>query len=290
MSAWLAPAKVNLALEVRARRPDGFHDIRTVFQAIDLGDRLTISRSRPGTFQLRCDWPGIPAGEENLVTRAWRLLERRRSLPAGVEVGLEKQVPPGAGLGGGSSDAAALLVAASAELGLELAPPELEELAAELGSDVAFFIRGGTQLGEGRGERLTPWPPLTRGAFVIVWPGFVLPTPAVYGAGGFGLTPTPDPFTLLRLGIAREDPEGVAKGFFNALEAPAFSLQPALAGVKGQLLGLGALGGLLCGSGSSVFAYFRDEGEARRAGASVPPGVRRVHLALPLGSGVRRIA
>ena len=287
-TTWIAPAKINLVLSVLGPRPDGYHELRTAYQAIDLGDRLTVSPRPRGDIILRCAAPGVPEDEGNLVVKAWRRLGAHRHVPGGCEVHLEKTIPAQGGLGGGSSDAAAMLVAANACFDLGLSIPELEGVGAEVGSDVPFFVRGGTQLGTGRGEILTPWPPLGTGVFLVTHLGIGASTAEVYGRGAFGLTPEPDPLTILRLGIAREEPEEVARGFFNALEGPAFSLQPALRELKGKLLGTGALGALLCGSGACVFAYFRDETAAMVAQETLDPTVAWTRLCRPLATGVHR--
>jgi len=288
MTAYLAPAKTNLVLTIEGRRPDGFHELRTVFQALDLHDRLTLTPRDDGEIVLTCTEPTIPTDGTNLVVRALTLLRDRTGLDRGADLHLEKAIPHGAGLGGGSADAAAALVAANDAFGLGLGPEDLERLGGELGSDVAFFVRGGTQEGTGRGEILAPTGPLTVGAFLVVWPEVVLSTAHVYGTGGFGLTPDPDPHTLLALGMTREDPEGVARGMWNALERPAFSLHPSLAELKGQILGHEALAAFLSGSGSAVVGYFRDRHAAGRARDALAGAFPRSFVALPSSSGIRR--
>ncbi len=286
---WAAPGKLNLYLEVLGRRPDGFHEIRTVYQALDLSDRLAVEKVPRGDFALSCDTAAVPTDERNLVARAWRALKSRFRFSGGVRVTLAKRLPVGGGLGGGSSDAAAMLAAANALFGLGLPAKSLEGIASEIGSDVAFFLRGGTRLGEGRGEILRDWPPLKTGAFAVLVAGFPLSTADVYREGGFGLTADRDPLTILCLGIAREDPEEAARGFFNALERPAFSLCPELRRLKGKLLGPEVLGSLLCGSGSSLFAYYATVADARRAVAGLRAEGMDVRLALPIDSGVHPV-
>lgn len=152
-----SPAKINWVLTIRRRRPDDFHELDTIFQALNWGDRLTCrARTRP-TCTIHCNDPRIPVGSDNLVARAWAMLraEHPRRV-GGVAFGLDKRIPPGAGLGGGSSNAAAALVALNRLFGLGLRRADLEPYAAALGSDCAFFLRGGTARGSGRGELLTP--------------------------------------------------------------------------------------------------------------------------------------
>lgn len=284
----LAPAKTNLVLTIEGRRPDGFHELHTVFQALDVFDRLTLTPRDDAEIVLTCTEPTIPTDGTNLVVRALTLLRERTGLDRGADLRLEKAIPHGAGLGGGSSDAAAALVAANDAFDLGLGLDELETLGGELGSDVAFFVRGGTQQGTGRGEILTPAGPLTVGAFLVVWPGVVLSTADVYGRGDFGLTPDPDPRRVLALGMTREDPEGVARGMWNALERPAFSLHPSLAELKGQILGHDALAAFLSGSGSAIVGYFEDRVSAEAARAAMAASHPSSFVALPSSSGVRR--
>ncbi|MCL5268971.1 MAG: 4-(cytidine 5'-diphospho)-2-C-methyl-D-erythritol kinase [bacterium] len=177
-----APAKINWHLTIERRRSDGYHDIYTIFQTVDWGDELDCHKIDHPVFRMRCNDSRVPLGEENLVARAWRRL--REALPtkvAGMEMELVKRIPMQAGLGGGSSDGAAALVAIDRLFDLRLAEAELEAHAAALGSDCAFFIRGGTALGTGRGERLRPvanrLPPVR---LVIVHPGFPSATAEAY--------------------------------------------------------------------------------------------------------------
>ena len=152
-----APAKINWVLTIERKRPDGYHDIHTVFQAISFGDELTCRPADEDACLIQCNDPAVPSGPDNLVARAW--LRLRQAFPErvrGLTVQLDKRVPAGAGLGGGSSDAAATLVAVNRIYGLGLRTAQLEAHAAALGSDCAFFIRGGTAQADGRGERLTP--------------------------------------------------------------------------------------------------------------------------------------
>ncbi len=171
-----APAKINLTLEILGRRKDGYHEIVSVLQTVDLCDTLTFAPRTDGQVRVECDDPALadnPAG--NLVWRAARLLQQARQVDAGATIQLDKVIPTAAGLGGGSSDAAATLQGLDRLWDLHLQPAELYNLAALLGSDVPFFLRGGTALAEGRGERITPLRPLTDGWFVLITPPPILP-------------------------------------------------------------------------------------------------------------------
>ena len=180
-----APAKLNLALHVAGRRADGYHELRTVFQAVDFADRLYLRDRREAGIALRVS--GEEAGaagpsEANLVRRAGELLARRRAPGRGAEIHLVKNIPAGGGLGGGSSDAAATLLALARPWGLGADPSDSARLALELGSDVPFFLLGGTALGEGRGERLTPLPAPADFGWLLAMPPFRVSTAQAFQA------------------------------------------------------------------------------------------------------------
>lgn len=185
-----APAKVNWYLEVPGKRPDGFHEVVTVMQAIELADELRISDSADGRIELKCSVDLGPA-ESNLVYRAAALLQREHAPSRGARIELDKRVPHGAGLGGGSSDAANALVALDKLWGLALSPARLRELAAQVGSDCAFFVEGGLSLCTGRGEIVFALADIEPVQLVILFPGAVCPTKDVYAdlarTGDYGL-------------------------------------------------------------------------------------------------------
>src|SRR5438045_753982 len=179
VTAW-APAKVNLFLEVVGKRPDGFHELRTLMAAVSLYDTLTFAPAPPGPIRLSC--PGVPlsTGPENLVVRAAEALRRYAGTDAGADVVLTKRIPLAAGLAGGSTDAAATLVGLNRLWGLGLSRAELMPLAAGLGSDVAFFLAPPCAWCTGRGEVVEPWPLGARLHLVLVAPPFGLGTADVY--------------------------------------------------------------------------------------------------------------
>ena len=208
-----AYAKVNLTLAVGEKRPDGYHEVVSVMQRVSLCDTLTAEQTREG-ITLTCSDPALPSGEENLAHRAASLFFRETGIAGGAALTLEKRIPSQAGLGGGSSDAASALLALRKLYASALPDTELETMAAALGSDVPFFIRGGTQLATGRGEVLSPLPPLTDGWFVIVKPTESFSTPAMYRRLD-NLPPacTP-PLPPLQGGLP-----ALAAGLFNRFEA-----------------------------------------------------------------------
>jgi 4-diphosphocytidyl-2-C-methyl-D-erythritol kinase len=266
--------KVNLYLRVVRRREDGYHELETVFQSIGGGDRLTAAPA--STLTLRCSDPELPTDSRNLVLRAAELLQERHRLEpgSGAELRLLKRVPAGGGLGGGSADGAAALVLLARLWGLPVAPSELFAAAAELGSDVPFFLHGGTVLARGRGELLAPVP-VSAGAprlwLVLVRPPVGVSTPWAYGRwrpqSGAGGPPIEELLAPLRSG----DAAGVARAVRNDLEPGVAAEVPEVAAARAWLLAGGALGARMTGSGSVVFGVARDEEHARelaaRAGA-----------------------
>lgn len=253
-------AKVNLTLDVGGLRPDGYHEIHSVMQTISLADELLLSRAEGG-IAVECDSPEVPGGEGNLAWRALKLLADR--LPGGVRLEIRKRIPVAAGLGGGSSDAAAALKGANALYGLGLAEQELISLAAAVGSDVPFFVLGGTVEARGRGEIVRRLPPLPKLWLVVGKPDFGVSTRDVYAAyrteGGAKRTP------LLIAALESGDAEGVLRSLGNDLEQVTGRLFPAVGMLKERLLELGALRAVMTGSGPAVYGVFPGEREARLA-------------------------
>jgi|DewCreStandDraft_2_1066082.scaffolds.fasta_scaffold00351_35 4-diphosphocytidyl-2-C-methyl-D-erythritol kinase len=257
----LAPAKINWTLEVMGRRPDGYHEVTTVLQTIALWDELELEEA-PG---LEVETVGGPSfGEEDLALRAARLL-----LPqGGVRVRVRKGIPVAAGLGGGSSDAAAVLRGISSLLGLSICSDELHCLAAGLGSDVPFFLYGGTALATGRGEVVSPLPDAPTVWLVILVPPFDLEgktglmyrslSPSQYSDGSFTRS------FLARMEERRAVDEGL---MHNAFEPVAYALLPDLAHYRRALLKAGARRVHLAGSGPSLFALAADVAEAEAMAA-----------------------
>jgi len=261
-----APAKINLSLEVLGTRPDGFHEIRTIMQAVSLCDEIGFRRRADGQARLECVGARLPEGEDNLIVRAARLLQRRYGVRAGVEVRLRKNIPVGGGLGGGSSDCAIALLALRELWQIEMAPAELGGLAAQLGSDAPFFLRGGTALCEGRGEVVTPIECAARMWYVLMMPGAPVSTAAVYNAVESALTKRPDASKNVLKALETGDVERLAQCVRNDLEAPALRLNAGLSKLWRQLKEvsepLGVRRVLLSGSGSTFFAFTGGEDEA----------------------------
>ena len=246
-------AKINLTLRVLGRTPDGYHDLRTVFQSIALHDTLTLVVG-DGPFSIRCDDPSCPTDAKNLVWKAadrlWRSTGRGTSV-SGVTVTIRKRIPSQAGLGGGSSDAAAALRALDALWGLGRTDSELYGIARELGADVPFFLVGGTSLGVGRGDRLFPLRGGPSCSVVLVMPGFGVSTADAYKwfDADAPHPRTKPPSVPAGWGIPAEE-------FGNDLEPPVVRRHPAIGRLIGSLRKAGAQYAAMSGSGSAVYGLF----------------------------------
>jgi 4-diphosphocytidyl-2-C-methyl-D-erythritol kinase len=261
LQVW-APAKVNLYLEVLARRDDGYHDIATAMLTVCLYDTLAFQEEPSGTIVLQCTDPTLSTGEENLITRAARLLRDYTQCGRGARIHLAKRIPMAAGLAGGSSDAAATLLALNRLWQLGLTTPELAALSAQLGSDIAFFFSPPAAWCTGRGEQVTP---LSVGAplwFVVVSPPVGLSTAAVYRA--LKVPERPRLGDDMRVALQQGDAVRIGRLLHNRLQEPAEGLCPALVTLRQRLAALQPAGHLLSGSGTSMFALCPNHHEARR--------------------------
>jgi 4-diphosphocytidyl-2-C-methyl-D-erythritol kinase len=258
----LAPAKVNLFLEVLGRRPDGYHDLATLMVAVGLFDSLELADDPSGPMMLTCDHPDLSAGPDNLVHRAADLIRRRFGIGGGARLHLRKRIPLAAGLAGGSSDAAATLAGLNRLWRLGLSVAELATLGAELGSDVSFFLTAGAGWCTGRGEVVEPLLPGRPLYLVLVCPPVGLSTAAVYRA----LTPVEDPVDgrKLKQAFVEGDVESLGRLLHNRLQPVAIGLRPAVARLHGLLAEQKPAGVLMSGSGTTVFALCHDSAEALR--------------------------
>jgi 4-diphosphocytidyl-2-C-methyl-D-erythritol kinase len=251
-------AKVNLHLRVLGKRDDGFHDIFTVFQTISLADELTFEPA--DVLELICDDPAVPTDETNLIFRAARALRP----DGGARISLVKRIPIGGGLGGGSSDAAAALIGLNRlwKLGLDVA--QLASIGAEIGSDVPFFLSGGTALGIGRGTDIEPISDLDERYMVLIAPGVHVSTAAAYaGLHAESLT-NGDLNRILRVCRSEaESPDFLQAALINDFEPTVFAEFPEIGRAKQRLMELGANRALMSGSGASVFGIF-DKEETRQ--------------------------
>lgn len=277
MPTLFSPAKINLFLEVTGRRADGYHDIESVFLAVDVGDTLRADKRPDSRVVLSCDRPDIPVDGRNLVVRAAELLRRECGIREGIDFALEKRIPAGAGLGGGSSNAAAALILADAVWKTGLSRAELAELGARVGSDVPFFLHGGLCLCRGRGERVTPLDGIAG-----------VPRIALAATGLF--SDTASAYRGLRLpppGLARDagrfiralesgDPGAMSAAAFNRFEETVFRAFPELGAAHARLQGALDAPVRMSGSGSSLW-LFDPRGDA--AGRSPLPLVSTRALA-----------
>jgi 4-diphosphocytidyl-2-C-methyl-D-erythritol kinase len=257
----LAPAKINLCLEILGKREDGYHEIDTVMQAISLFDEITLEDAPELTLECTQDLGRI---EDNLVWRAAELMRDTCAPNKGARIRLHKRIPHGAGLGGGSSDAANTLVALNRlwETGLE--PPELCELAAQIGSDCAFFVEGGTSRCTGRGEEIEALPDLEGLDFVVLYPNAVCSTPAVYAELSRGLTKGSTDCYLFHEYESAIFREKLAQSMQNRLQEPALRVSARLREVWSETENeSGVLKRLVSGSGSSIVFLTADESKAR---------------------------
>lgn len=257
----LAGVKVNLCLRVGPPRGDGYHDVATVLAALPLGDELALEPAA----STRVDAPALPGGDA-LVARALGLLAERSGHAGGWYVRLDKRAPVGAGIGGGSADAGAALRLANATLEQPLAPGELLALAAEVGSDVPFFASGDpVALARGRGELLEPCALAADAWVALAWPGIVLATAEVYARFRPRAGSAERVRALAAAPFAAADAAGLAELLENDLAEAAEALCPPAAALRERLLGAGALGASVSGSGSAVLGLFASEDAARAA-------------------------
>ncbi len=270
--SWLerhAPAKLNLGLRILGRRPDGFHELESIFLPLELGDRLRARPASRDTFT--CTDPTLPAGADNLVCRArdaWRAAARERDLPGvhqPLELELSKAVPAGAGLGGGSSDAAACLLMLNELFSPGLEMSCLSTLALTLGSDVPFFLQSGWAHVTGRGEVLTPLAPFFDDVIVLAWPGLHVSTAWAYSCLSASLTKQGSYASFQGSHGFIPDPGEAAGWPGNDFESVVFAAFPQVAGLKQSLLGTGARYAAMSGSGSAVYGLFDSVQSASRA-------------------------
>ncbi len=267
--SFLAPAKLNLSLEVFGKRPDGYHDIRSVMVPVSLYDEVILEET-PGGIVVECDAPGVPADETNSCHRAASLFLDWAGVPGGMRIRLRKGIPAEAGLGGGSSDAAATLKGLCALKGKRPAETELLSMAARAGADVPFFLSGSAALVEGFGEIVSPMAWKVPFHAVIVLPAFGLSTREGYARLGRGVM-APPPRGKIPLFPDLAAVAAVVRNDFEAVWAPD---RPEIGRIKGELTAAGALAAGLSGSGSAVFGLFASGEDAREAlGRLVPDGV-----------------
>lgn len=279
-----AHAKINLSLDIVSRLPDGYHAMRMVMLGTTLCDDVTIRRSGDGRIYARSDLRYLPNDDRNVAVKAARLFLAEVGLEGeGLVIGMKKRIPVCAGLGGGSSDAAAVLRGLNRMYAAGLSREQLEKLAFRVGADVPFCVRGGTALAEGKGEKLTDLAPMPACRIVICKPGFSISTPALFSRIRCEkIRNRPDTAGMVTA-LERGDLQGVACRCFNVFEGALERPQAEVGVIKRRMLDSGALGTAMTGSGSAVFGIFDDAAAAARAHEVLRGDYRDCFLAAPCG-------
>jgi 4-diphosphocytidyl-2-C-methyl-D-erythritol kinase len=261
-------AKINLCLHVLGKRPDGYHELRTIFQTISLADSLELTRVSEAGIKLETNDPELPTGSENLVYRAIDAMAGETGFRGGIRASLEKRIPVARGLGGGSSDAAAAIIGMLRLTKAKVPLARLIEMAARLGADVPFFLFGGRALAVNRGDEIYPLNDVPKRTVVVVSPkGIGVSTKEAYQWASAELTnraKAPNIWGFCALCWSRQE------GLSNDFEGPVFSRHPRLGEIRADLLKRGAADAALAGSGSAVFGVFRNPARARRAARAFP--------------------
>jgi 4-diphosphocytidyl-2-C-methyl-D-erythritol kinase len=292
-------AKLNLFLDVLCKRKDGYHNIETIFQTVSLHDEISLELISSG-LEIHCDDPSVPSDPQNLAARAFLAIQRVLTYKGGIRILIRKKIPPGSGLGGGSSNAAAVLRGVNRLLNGGISGREMHEIACQLGADIPFFLSGGLAAGWGIGEKLMPLASLPESIFLIAVPaGVSVSTPVAYrkiAAPECGKL-APEDFSgcgerlkgfvdALYPSIPISSNVSVFRFFYNELEVPVFALFPEIAQLKKNMLKAGAAAALMSGSGSGVFGVAETLEEAasiqRRLEASCPC---RCYIATTVNSG-----
>jgi 4-diphosphocytidyl-2-C-methyl-D-erythritol kinase len=259
------PAKVNLGLHMLSKREDGFHELETIFQMVNWCDEIKIECLSRG-LELVCDQPDIPKDERNLAIKAAHILQTRfPDRCKGARIHLKKNIPHGAGLGGGSGNAAGVLLALNFLWNLKIKRQDLIGMAVDLGSDVPFFLLSPCAIGRGRGEILEEVKSSINFYILMVYPGFAVSTASVYGNLKLELTKRENNISILKNFLLQSEFAQLGSAWSNDLEPVVFKEHPSVFGIKKELLALGAKGALLSGSGSTVFGIFDNPETANNA-------------------------
>ena len=260
-----AMAKINLGLDVVRKREDGYHEVRMIMQTIRMYDQIRLRAVSEAGIKVRTNLSYLPCNEDNLVHKAAKLLMEEFEVREGLSIELKKYIPVAAGMAGGSSDAAAVMVGVNRMFGLGLTKAQLMERGVKIGADVPYCIMRGTVLAEGIGEILTPLPPMPKCHVLIAKPGIHVSTKFVYGGLHLDeVTVHPD-IDGQAAAIKACDLNEAARLMGNVLESVTVSTYPVIDEIKGFMVQHGALGAMMSGSGPTVFGLFEDERTAKRA-------------------------
>ena len=260
-----ALAKINLGLDVVRRREDGYHEVRMIMQTIQLYDRLDIKRTQGPGIQIQTNLSFLPVNENNLIYKAAKLLMDEFSITDGVSVKLDKRIPVAAGMAGGSTDAAAMLIGVNRLFSLGLTKRELMERGVQIGADVPYCIMRGTALAEGIGEALSPLPPMVKCPVLIAKPSISVSTKFVYQNLKLDDTTIHPDIDRLIDDIKAKNLHDIAAHMGNVLETVTIPNYPVIDEIKKHMLSNGAVGAMMSGSGPTVFGLFDDEDTAKKA-------------------------
>ena len=259
-----APAKINLVLDVLRKREDGYHEVEMIMTMVDLADRIELMEIPGDTIVLSCQSGYVPLDEKNLAFQAAKLVKEKFNVRKGVYIHLNKKIPVAAGLAGGSSDAAATLRGLNRLWNLNLSTAELQQLGAELGSDVPYCVAGGTAISRGRGEILEPIPSLPKCWVILAKPPITVSTAAIYDQLNIDKIDNHPSVQKMKEAITKKDYEQICQSLGNVLENVTLSLYPEVGRIKKSMIKLGADGVLMSGSGPTVFGLVRRESKLIR--------------------------
>ena len=260
-----ALAKINLGLDVTGKRPDGYHEVRMIMQNIQMFDQLEIERSEQPGIRIETNLSFLPCNENNLVYKAADLLMKEFDIREGLDVKLSKFIPVAAGMAGGSSDAAAVMVGVNRMFQLGLSVGDLMERGVKIGADVPYCIMRGTALAEGIGEKLTKLPPMPFCYVLIGKPGINVSTKFVYGNLDLKKIEYHPDIDGIRQAIEQKDLKGIASRMGNVLELVTCPAYPVIDDIKNLMIRKGALNAMMSGSGPTVFGLFEDKDTAQKA-------------------------
>ncbi|PHV69373.1 4-(cytidine 5'-diphospho)-2-C-methyl-D-erythritol kinase [Sporanaerobium hydrogeniformans] len=283
-------AKINLTLDVVGKRENGYHDLQMIMQSISLYDTLYIRKIKAQGVRLSSNYAWLPTNEKNIAYRAAELFFEETGIQGGVAIEITKRIPVGAGLAGGSTDAAATLIGLNKLFGTKLTKASLMEIGLKLGADVPFCILKGTALAEGIGEELTPLSPMPYVPLVIVKPPFSVSTAAVYKNLDYkSLEKHPNTPQMIKH-IENGNIQAIANEMVNVLETVTIPMHPVIEEIKAKLMKEGALGAMMSGSGSAVFGIFETKEAAVRAANyfKMNCNYREVYITSTYANGLNR--
>ena len=260
-----AAAKINIALDVCGKRPDGYHLVSMIMQAVSLYDEIKVITNRDNTIEIFSNTKDIPTDDSNIAYKAADLLKKEYNIKSGVKIYIEKKIPIAAGLAGGSTDCAATLRLLNKGWDLQLTKEEMQKAATKLGADVTFCLQGGTALAEGIGEVLTPLPCMPKCFIVLVKPDFAVSTAQVYKGYNIDQTAVKPDVKKVIEAIKTNNMKNIISAMGNVLETVTIAKHPVINEIKKKLINQGAIASMMSGSGPTVFGIFEDKNTAEYA-------------------------